>query len=150
MAMHSLHRSLYMRVSLWQALNSEARIPKPRPLTPPVNLYSYWLTSMSRKVLSDKDSVCNLVDGDLSSTESSSLPKLSFWHSLWKINPYPNNPRLTLSITVDVYFIIASFVCLSAFLVYIFPLPSLDIFSPSQIICWVRGLLRSLRRFRRK
>ncbi|KAG0135519.1 hypothetical protein HOY82DRAFT_551352 [Tuber indicum] len=46
---------------------------------------------------------------------------LGFWYPHRKVDTHPKNTPSILSLTVDRYFAIASFVCLLAFLVYIVP-----------------------------
>ncbi|KAG0638304.1 hypothetical protein HOY80DRAFT_856461, partial [Tuber brumale] len=67
-----------------------------------------------------KDALLNSAESDLSSTEKFSLsqPPL-MWPLRSKDDPCPENTRSALSLPVDRYFIIASFVCLLSFLVYI-------------------------------
>ncbi|PUU74179.1 hypothetical protein B9Z19DRAFT_891341, partial [Tuber borchii] len=66
-------------------------------------------------------------DRALPPTEPSTLPQLpSMWLLKFRYPPketniHPNNTRSALSIAVDRYFIIASLICLFAFLIYFLP-----------------------------
>ena len=77
-------------------------------------------------LLDSKDSVPTHVENDLSATELPMLPQsppTQPLKSLWpprKTDTHPSD-RSHLPFTVDRYFLIASFICLSAFLVYILP-----------------------------
>ncbi|KAG0641375.1 hypothetical protein HOY80DRAFT_855237, partial [Tuber brumale] len=72
-------------------------------------------------------SLSKSTDGDLPSTKQprpSQPPptlSLSFWYPRWKPSTHPGETRPTLSLTVDRYFVIAFFVCLFAFLLYVLP-----------------------------
>ncbi|PUU75105.1 hypothetical protein B9Z19DRAFT_898418, partial [Tuber borchii] len=79
------------------------------------------------------DSISKSADSDLSTPSSKWSQALSIWplrllYPPWKTDARPNTQSL-LSFSIDQYFILASLICLFAFLLYILPSPSLDLFS---------------------
>jgi len=99
------------------------------PALPPANLDE-------RQGISDPmDLIPEHVDSDLSSTEGSTLPQLLPMPSLKPRSApgatynHADHTRSILSLILDRYFLIASFTCLLAFLIYIIPSPLSHIFS---------------------
>jgi len=80
-----------------------------------------------------KGPFANSTDSIIPSTEPLSpprpLPPPEFWHSPGQITTPPNNTPSTLPITAHPHFIITSFVCILAFLLYILPFSLQDMFS---------------------
>ncbi|KAG0136146.1 hypothetical protein HOY82DRAFT_95882 [Tuber indicum] len=76
-------------------------------------------------ILDHKSSLSKSTDSDLPTTEQPVLYQppptwpLSFWYPRRKSGTHPDQTRSILSLTVDWYFIIASFVCLFASLFFI-------------------------------
>ena len=98
---------------------------------PPVPLSA---ESHSREVVLDfQDSVSKSTDSDLSPIRSHRLPLPpsngpNSQSPLGKTDIHPNAAKQILSFAANRYFIISSFICLFAFLLYILPSSSLDIF----------------------
>jgi len=106
--------------------NTKPAVPIGPPTSPPADL------NTPEGAPDCKDSISNSADSTIPSTEPPSPPRphprwrLKFWHSLCKIGTLTRTPRQP---TINRHLVIASFVCILAFLLYILPFPLPDMFS---------------------